>query len=270
MHSMQSNTPSTSPLSPDAGSGVTIMDLPKDPPAELILADRQPSLPIAVIRAIASVAHFSASDQLRISPGSASDNASLALGGIDVSCRKIDKINSNDAPQMTLGAKIEMPVTLALGIKDPESCLPEINSGVTHQNALGKKLENAGISCLLKLKSGVAQKAEKNGPGQEKTENIDLGLKISSSSTVLPTETLIAPNSAGAVNKGGTESPDCDNKAVSRPADCNPLENAASYPAPAQTKIIPDPARKILEKGEKFSSSSLITKNHENLAEICA
>ena len=178
MHSMQSNTPSTSPLSPDAGSGVTIMDLPKDPPAELILADRQPSLPIAVIRAIASVAHFSASDQLRISPGSASDNASLALGGIDVSCRKIDKINSNDAPQMTLGAKIEMPVTLALGIKDPESCLPEINSGVTHQNALGKKLENAGISCLLELKSGVAQKAEKMALARKKRKILTLVLKF--------------------------------------------------------------------------------------------
>jgi hypothetical protein len=161
-----------------------------------------------------------------------------------------------------------MPVTLALGKKDSESCLPEIHSGVTSPNALGKKLENAGISCLLEMKSGVAQKADKNGPGQEKTEKNDLGLKISPSSTDLPTETLIAPNSVGAVNKGVTESPDCDNKAVSKPADCNPLEKAASCPAPAQTKIIPDPARKILEKGEKFSSSSLITKNHENLAEI--
>ena len=266
MHSMQTNNPPTSPFTPDAGAGATITDLPKDPPAELILADRQSSLPIAVIRAIASVAHYSASDQLRFSPGSASDNASPALGSIEDSCRKIDKLN--DAPQMKQGVKIEMPVTLALGKKDSESCLPEIHSGVTSPNALGKKLENAGISCLLEMKSGVAQKADKNGPGQEKTEKNDLGLKISPSSTDLPTETLIAPNSAGAVNKGVTESPDCDNKAVSKPADCNPLEKAASCPAPAQTKIIPDPARKILEKGEKFSSSSLITKNHENLAEI--
>ena len=121
MHSMQTNNPPTSPFTPDAGAGATITDLPKDPPAELILADRQSSLPIAVIRAIASVAHYSASDQLRFSPGSASDNASPALGSIEDSCRKIDKLNSNDAPQMTQGAKIEMPVTLALGIKDPES-----------------------------------------------------------------------------------------------------------------------------------------------------
>ena len=88
-------------------------------------------------------------------------------------------------------------------------------------------------------------------------ESIDLGLKIPSSSTVLPTETPIAPKSAGAINKGVIESSDCDNKAVLKPVDCNPLEKAALCPAPAQTKIIPDPAQKILEMGKNSAHLAL-------------
>ena len=111
---MQSNITTASPLGPDQGSSVTITDHPKNPSAELNLVGSQPTLPISLIRAIASVAPVTAAGATSNSPGSASTFASPVFGSISSNCRKFGKPKKNVVPSIQ-GAEFEMPATLALG-----------------------------------------------------------------------------------------------------------------------------------------------------------
>ena len=88
-------------------------------------------------------------------------------------------------------------------------------------------------------------------------EKNDFGLKNPSDSTVLSTGTQFTPYISGVINKEVIESPDCDNKAILKSADCNPLEDAALLTVPALMKINPGPAQIILKNRGKSAQRAL-------------